>query len=232
MGQQRHIGELIEDLKRRLVETRNYSSKPGTRVNFPFHEFDLYPVIDPKVKRFKPKVNKEWTAMEVVDMAIMRRGGQEELAKQWGLRLPADYIAFCEAFDYYLLSMRNPISILDAGRIESQTTWKRRYYWHIPRSLPHRLFTFAQSVPTHGPLLPEERCEDFSFRWKPNREAPEVVHSNFARISEEVLLGPGGDEFVTDESFTAWLQRMIETDGYPLVPGRTEPGNGGTIRVK
>jgi len=48
-------------------------------------------------------------------------------------------------------------------------------------------------------------------------------------VGEPHLLGPEGDSCVTDADFTSWLARMIETDGYPLKPGRREPMNASCI---
>lgn len=46
-----------------------------------------------------------------------------------------------------------------------------------------------------------------------------VIVRDYVEINESELLGPRGDSYVTDQSFTEWLARILQTDGWPLAPG-------------
>ncbi len=217
------IEELIFTLKRRLTEVRKYRVRPDGCFAVPDTEYEMFQESDPQPTRIAPKENPSGTRVEMADIAIMGCGKQSKLAKKWGVNLPPDYLAFCSVFREYVLAGRNPIHILDLQFIE-ETAIGLRKSWNYPLSHPHRIVHFAEIVGVSGYFL---------FRWKPGVQLPEVLLlEDTALFSEPELLGPDGDSLVADASFSAWLVRMIETDGYPLMPGRTEPEFDALERVK
>jgi len=210
-------------MKQRLNEVRTYRAAPDACVAIPDQQYEILQGIDRQPDRIAPKVNKSRTRVEMADMAAMGRGGQGKLAEKWGLLLPPDYAAFCDVFKEYVLATRNSVHIHDCQIIE-ETTHNLRKGWHYPQNSPHQILYFAEIVELSG---------HFVFRWRPGRNTPEVLLAeDYGVIGEPGLLGGDGDLLVTDPSFSAWLTRMIETDGYPLMPGREEPEFDSLKRVK
>jgi len=219
----RTITELIGILKCRLQIRRAYRIKPDGFFSDLKSEYeDLQRrAYDPT--RHLPTLDDAKTTLEYADMAVLGSGGQEALAKRWGLALPDDYVAFCSEFKEYVLATRNPVYTERSKAIESITRGLREGR-DIPWKTEHRLFYFAQIVGT---------CGYFVFRWSKARKRVDIVLAeDYGEVGEPELLGKDGDSYVTDVDFTAWLQRMIDTDGYPLKPGRRESMNASLTRIK
>lgn len=207
------IEDLIHILKQRLSHHWTYRISPeGEYVTLKW-EFDDFQQRKPDPARFEPKFDSEAMTLEFSDMAVTGPGGQGSLARAWGLVLPKDYRKFCDTFDEYILATRIPVSILSAEAIE-ETTRLLRGGWGIPAEQEHRIFPFAEIVGA---------SDLFALRWNADLSQVDVVLAeDLGSVWEPVLTGEDGDSYVTDPDFTAWLERMIRTDGCPLKPGRRE----------
>jgi hypothetical protein len=154
------------------------------------------------------------------DIAIKGPGSQFDLAQRWGLKLPPDYLQFCEKFAEYLFAGRISIHLWDAPQIE-EYTHSLRLGHDFPTEAPHLLFQFAAPVG-----LPSF----FAMRWDSNRNFKDVVYCwDYGDVGEAELLGDEGGGFCSDTSFAAWLTRMIESDGSPLFPREKTPTSVGHI---
>jgi hypothetical protein len=149
-------------------------------------------------------------------------GGQAALGRKWNVHLPEDYLQFCSLYSEYVLAGLCSIHLECADQLE--ILCNVRDGWNVPKETPHRLFYFARVV---------GKCGYFVFRWSENYQKMDVVFAeDYGDIGEPGLLADDGDKYVTDPDFTTWLTRMLDTDCYPLVPGRREPMRAGLKRIK
>jgi hypothetical protein len=155
--------------------------------------------------------------MEYSDLCIRGGGDQAELAEELGFPLPDDYRFFCSIFREYLIGGRSIIRLYDADDIREEIAGVRDG-WDVPASEPVRLFYFAR--------LPAETAR-FALRRKPDGELDVVFSWDYGDLGEPVICSDQGDKFRCDVSFSAWLERMIETDGFPLFPGQLVPTSEG-----
>ena len=165
----------------------------------------------------KPAKGPKSGTVEYGDLCIRGGGGQEELAEELGFPLPDDYRFFCSIFREYLIGGRSLIRLWDADDIRDLIEGVRDG-WDVPRSEPVKLFYFAR--------LPDETAH-FALRRKPDGEVDVVFSWDYGDLGEPVICSDRGDKFRYDVSFSAWLERMIETDGFPLFPGGLIPTSEG-----
>lgn len=153
-------------------------------------------------------------------MCMRGPGTQEKLAAQWAVRLPTDYLEFCSRFSEYILAGRIPVRIMESDEIRDNDG--ARDAWDVPKTALRRVFEFARVV---------EEPAHFAFRWNEDCSRMDIVYSwDYGDIGEPILLGKDGDRFVSDQTFTAWLHRMLETDAHPLFPGKKIPTSSGWIK--
>ena len=81
-------------------------------------------------------------------------------------------------------------------------------------------------------LLYESPSNSASFISENFKKMDVVVARDCSVTGPKELLGPKGDQYITDANFTAWLTRMLDTEGYPLVPGKRELWRSGLKRIK
>ena len=215
--------DLFQRLEKRLKERRTYRINPTKGFEtlerqYTFLQRDHF---DPA--RIPPVVDDANNLFTCADMCVRGPGDQAALAKQWKLPLPADYLKFVPHYAEYILATRCPVLICPAAAVESGTLGARQGD-NIPEETPHRLFYFAWIIGDGG---------DFSFRWSENFKKMDVVVARDGSVTgPRDLLGPKGDRYVTDANFTAWLTRMLDTEGYPLVPGKRELWRSCLKRIK
>ena len=161
--------------------------------------------------------------MTATDLAVSGPGQQRVLAGEWGIELPHDYLSFCSAYSQYLFVGRASYVVWDEVSIRHQVE-SLRSGWGVASSTPLRLFPFAS--PAGEPAY-------FAFRWSSTTSQMDVVYCwDYGDVGEEHLLGAEGEAFVSDASFTAWLQRMIQSDGAPAFPGGNVPMASGMIEAR
>jgi len=165
----------------------------------------------------KPGKGPRRGVIEYSDLCIRGGGDQEELAEQLKFPLPDDYRFFCSIYREYLIGGRSLIRLWDADDIREEIEGVRDG-WSVPRSEPVKLFYFAR--------LPHETAR-FALRRRPDGEVDVVFSWDYGDLGEPVICSDQGDRFRSDASFSAWLERMIETDGYPLFPGGLIPTSEG-----
>lgn len=201
----------IDDLLLKLDERLKLRSHFG----FPSHNFEHY------VSNFQRDKNAlglpfmiHDDSFESSDMALLGPGDQRELGNELGLPLPEDYLKFCSRFEEYISVGQSAAHIWNATEAKDTVLTFRNILDIDPRA-PHRLFHFASIFDLTG---------FYSFRWSADYKKMDVVFVwDYGDVSVNDLLGPKGDRFVCDTSFTSWLSRMIETDGRPLFPGKRWP---------
>lgn len=214
---------LFKQLEERLFVRRTYRINPskGFETLARHHAFLQRDNFDPA--RITPVVDETKNVFICADMCVRGPGGQAALAKQWKLPLPADYLDFTHHYAEYILATRCPVRISPAATVETETLGAREGS-DIPEEAPHRLFHFAMIIGEPG---------DFIFRWSENFKKMDVVVARDCSVTgPKELLGPKGDQYITDANFTAWLTRMLDTEGYPLVPGKRELWRSGLKRIK
>lgn len=200
---------LFERLERRLVESREYPIVPKGYFAGLERSYAHFQREDPDPTRREAKWSPRKKTITYLDWCIRGPGTQRQLAEAMGLDLPADYILFCDRYREYLIAGRRPVHITAAEEIE-QTIVGLREGWDVPLSTPHRLFHFAQIV---------EETGNFAFRWSEDGKTMDVVVAeDFGVVGEPILLGPNGDRYITDRTFTDWLTRMLDSDCFPLTP--------------
>jgi hypothetical protein len=213
---------LFQRLEKRLKERRIYQIKPG---GFYFTLDQPYNYLQDKnydPNRKNSEFNPHSETVVFSDMCVRKPGTPEALGQKWGLNLPEDYLEFCSLYSEYVLAGRCAIHLESAEWLEKLCNV--RDGWDVPKETPHRLFYFARVV---------DECGYFVFRWSENYQKMDVVFAeDYGDIGEPGLLADDGDKYVTDPDFTTWLTRMLDTDCYPLVPGRREPMRAGLKRIK
>lgn len=210
--------ELIPLLEQRLEQGRQYTVAPGGYVtDFSQQVAQMQETRQPLLGSLPAAAGSRSV---YYDMAVHGPGGQELLAQTWGLKLPQDYAAFCTRYSQYLFAGRASYHLWQAADIEAQVVGLRQG-WGMAENAPHRLFPFARSVG-------ESAC--FALRWSSDLSSVDVVYCwDYGDVGEAHLLGHEGDRFVSDRDFTAWLTRMIESDGSPAFPQRHFPTSCGTM---
>lgn len=201
------IDELLLKLDERLKRRRKFDA--------PSDNFERYSRHLQANKHFlgKPPVIKA-EFFESSDMALVGPGDQMKLGLEFGLVLPEDYLKFCSRFEEYLLIGIAHVLIESAVGVKESVIGSRQAV-ELEKSFPHLLFNFAYPFDLSG---------YYAFRWSADFKKMDVVFVwDYGDVSVNDLLGPKGDRFVCDTSFTSWLFRMIETDGRPLFPGKRWP---------
>jgi len=214
------IKESIPLLEQRLKVTRSYEIPPNGVIATLEQDYKNQQRVDPLGERKKPIYHPRKKQITCSDMCVRGQGTQGKLAAQWGITLPADYLEFCSYFSEYLIAGKIPIRIMDAKEILGDDGF--RDAWDVSEAELHRLFYFARVVedPAH-----------FAFRWNEDYSKIDIVYSwDYGDIGEPILLGKDGDRFVSDQNFTEWLQRMLETDAHPVFPGKQIPTSSGWIK--
>lgn len=214
---------LFDQLEARLSNYQLYQVDP----NFGFIdlqlEFRYWQQLDFDPDRREPDFDENNNLLFCSDFCSRGPGEQEEVGRMFGIPLPADYLAFTERYSRYLLANRCPVELFPAKDIKNRIH-ALRISRHLDMQPPFRLFPFAE--PARDPSF-------FAFRWSPDYRKMDVVFcEDSSDYGEPELLGPEGDQYVTDASFTAWLQRMLDTEGYPFIPGKPDPLYGGLTRLK
>lgn len=207
---------LFERLERRLVESREYPIVPKGYFAGLERSYAHFQREDPDPTRREAKWSPRKKTITYLDWCIRGPGTQRQLAEAMGLDLPADFLLFCERYREYLIAGRCPVHTIAAAEIE-QTTVGLREGWDVPKTNRHRLFTFARIVDEPG---------HFFFRWSEDKKTMDVVvMEDYGMVGEPMLLGPDGDRYITDRTFTGWLTRMLDTDCFPLTPTLGEESN-------
>lgn len=201
------IDELLMKLDARLKLKSHFS--------FPSANFELYVS---HLQRDENSLGLPFiihdSSFESSDMALLGPGDQKELGIDLSLPLPEDYLKFCSRFSEYILMGLSAARIYKASEAKDSII-AARDVMDIDSKVPHRLFHFASVFDLPG---------YFSFRWSEDYKKMDVVFVwDYGDVSVNDLLGPKGDRFVCDTSFTSWLSRMIETDGRPIFPGKRWP---------
>jgi hypothetical protein len=209
-----NIETLLLKLEKRLTERRKFNNPTGNFIRY------LQRV--QKNERFlstPPIIDSQF--IKSADLALLGPGCQSELGIELGTPLPMDYLKFCSRFEEYLIVGFAHLEIWNAEEAKDSILSARDVV-DIPLTAPHRLFHFASNYDLTG---------YFSFRWSVDYKKMDVVYVwDYGDVSVNDLLGPSGDRFICDNSFTSWLSRMIETDGYPIFPGKRWPmADGGWI---
>jgi hypothetical protein len=201
------IDELLLKLDERLRTRRKFDAPSDNFVRYSRHLQG-----DKDFLGKTPIIKAEF--FESSDMALVGPGDQMKLGIEFGLPLPEDYLKFCSRFEEYYFVGFAHLHIWNASHAKD-TALTFRSIEDISQSLPHRLFHFASNYDLPG---------FFSFRWSADYKKMDVVYVwDYGDVSVNDLLGPKGDRFVCDTSFTSWLSRMIETDGRPIFPGKRWP---------
>ena len=212
--------KIILLLGKRLKTRRTYEIPTNGRVITLQQEYENQCAADPDTQRNQPVYHPRQKRITCSDMCINGPGAHAELCAQWGIIPPADYLKFCALFSEYIIAGRMPIRILCAQEIRDDDGI--RDAWDVPKSERRRLLYFARVV---------EEPAHFAFRWNDDCSKVDIVYSwDYGDIGEPILLGEDGNRFVSDLSFTAWLQRMLETDCHPLFTSRKIPTSSGWIR--
>ncbi len=201
------IDDLLLTLDERLKKRRKFDA--------PSDNFERYARHIQKDKHFlggTPIIKAE--SFESSDFALLGPGDQMKLGIELGLTLPEDYVKFCSRFEEYLLVGFSHGEIWNASEAKDSII-AARDVMDVDPKVPHRLFHFASVFDLPG---------YFSFRWSPDFKKMDVVFVwDYGDVSVNDLLGPEGDRYVCDNSFTSWLSRMIETNGCPLFPTERWP---------
>ncbi len=215
-----NICGMIPLLEQRLKTMRTYEIPPNGRLITLESDYENQQQLSPCDKRNKPLYRPRKKQIICSDMCLRGPGTQKDLAVKWGIPLPADYMEFCSLYSEYIIAGRNPIRLLDAEEIRGDESF--RDAWDVPETAAHRIFYFARVV---------EEPAHFAFRWNEDYSKMDIVYSwDYGDIGEPILLGKDGDRFVSDQTFTAWLQRMLETDAHPVFPGKKIPTSSGWIK--
>ena len=215
------LKKLIPLLDHRLRTLRTYEIPPDGFHTTLDNCYKIQHRIDPRDERNKPIYRLREKQIIYSDMCLRSPGTQKELAAKWGITLPADYLEFCLNFEEYIIAGKAPIRINNAEDVK-ETVLGLRDGWDVAKTNPFRLWYFARII---------EVCADFAFRWNEDYSKMDIVYSwDYGDIGEPILLGKDGDRFVSDQTFTAWLQRMLETDAHPIFPGKRIPTSSGWIK--
>ena len=211
---------MIPVLERRLSERRNYRIPPNGFISTLEQEYENLQVADPSEARESPTYLPRQKLLTFSDMCIRGPGGQTALAKKWRLSLPQDYFAFCKTYSEYVFAGRTPFRLLGADEIYSENGIREA--WDVPNAAPRRLFYFARVV---------DVAAHFAFRWNKDFNKLDIVFSwDYGDIGEPILLGRDADRFVSDQDFTSWLSRLLQTDGHPVFPGKRIPMASGWMK--
>lgn len=201
----------IEELLLKLDERLKLRGQFGS----PSANFELYVKHMQQDENFLglPFVIKK-KSFESSDMALLGPGDQDALGVKLNLPLPEDYLRFCSRFAEHIFVSLSAAHIWNAAKVKDVVLTFRDIIDLDPK-IPHRLFHFASIFDLAG---------FYSSRWSADYKKMDVVFVwDYGDVSVHDLLGPNGDRFVCDTSFTSWLARMIETAGRPLFPGNRWP---------
>jgi hypothetical protein len=147
-------------------------------------------------------------------------GGLKAVEDAFGITLPDDFIEFYSQWSQVLLVLREAYWIMPAGQIvEINKRWRGPNY----DKFPCNLVRFAQYFNESG--------QHFALRRKRPSSSwtVAVVDDSDYHVDDEDAGTDAQDYRTTDADFTAWLHRMLETDGTPWFPGHDEECK--TLRV-
>ena len=133
--------------------------------------------------------------------------GIRSVERKFEVTLPQDMHDFYRRWGSgYLVFLREyrlmPPSEIIEEVISFRTIRKER------ADMPKRMFRFCEL----------EDSNFFAVRQNWSNGDWEVIYADIGDTDQE-LQGEYGDSCVTDASFTAWLKRMVDTDGWPICPG-------------
>lgn len=212
------IIEMIPLLERRLKEMRTYElPRDDSFYTTLIQDYKKQQATQPSNSRNRPIYRPRKNQIVCSDMCLRASDSHNCLGSKLGISLPEDYVQLSSHFSEYIIAGRNPIRILDVEEICDDDGF--RAAWDVPKIAARRLLYFARVVgePAH-----------FAFRWNETGSKMDIVYSwDYGDVGEPILLGRDADRFVSDQTFTGWLQRMIETDAHPLFPGNKIPTSSG-----
>jgi hypothetical protein len=129
--------------------------------------------------------------------------------KKWGIELPGWMEEFYSQVTCGLLPMLNQIRIFSPE--EALTSEDERREACDELHLPYRLIRFADGAPDGS---------GFSLRQRLSDDTWEVIPSSIESSTEEYQSEDWEYVVEKDKDINAWLLRMLNTDGHPLMIGR------------
>jgi hypothetical protein len=131
--------------------------------------------------------------------------------------LPGDFLAFWRRWERAVLVLRSDYWLLSpAQMIEINTN----YAQYSPRCSghnggQHRLIRFAE--------IGEGSGDYAALRLQPGKSEWDVCYIGHEYWTESAELDLDNEKWGTDPNFTAWLDRLLKTDGWPTLPWLDDP---------
>lgn len=165
----------------------------------------LYPKSDFVLPEDGPVGSWGGPSLTVSHMLAPPSNGAKIIEETFSIRLPSDFLAFYSLWNEGLLLVRNPIKIL-APKDILELTAEIRDAQQAPYQLPFHTIRFGELNPSfHYALRFDSIAKDWEVALCASDETRDV---EFQSLEYESC--------ATDKTFTAWLHRMLDTDGAPL----------------
>ncbi len=144
------------------------------------------------------------------------RFGEEDLSlveRHFEVSLPESAHAFYREITECVLSLRNVLVVMSPADIITFEEEIRAVSTDKSGITPIRIIRFAHLIGTSTAFAFRKSCADE--RWRVTG-----ISSTCTRL--EVFHSSQADGFEDDEDIDAWMERMIRTDGFPLMVGNEE----------
>lgn len=190
-----------------LKERRAYDYT-DSHLEFIKREIKRMCVAYPEVEFFAPQPGPigNWSRPSAVvsNLAAPPREGLAELQDYLDAELPEDFKAFYEQHNEAFFLGRNAILIMNPGEM-IELSRNLRDAQEVSDEVPRHVLRFG-SLDTESYFL---------IRYNSRTKVWGVFFSSYSHRTDEELLEENMDKWVIDISFSAWLRRMVATDGSP-----------------
>lgn len=201
-------------LEQRLIETRSYDYTAG-HIEFIQRETgrmcQAYPGAFFPTFSDGPVGNWNCSSTTVSHVAAPPEEGIRSIEERFNIRLPADFNEFYRVHNEALIMTRNPVLIMNPEQIIAVSNELREAH-EVRKDLPRHIIRFGWlGTDSHFLLRYCKEANDW-----------EVMISSYSHATDAELQDRTAWGTPCDKSFTAWLRRMIETDGAPLHPDHAD----------
>lgn len=216
-----NAGEILKNVEN---EERVYSSEAYNLDN-------LQAMVDLYQKKHGGDWSRGWKLLSCGEADVyqtqhlVKHGGHGlgSVEKAFNVTLPEWAHSFYEEVDECTLSLRNIIAVMSANEIVDFERSLRDLHPDKEQINPVRIIRFAQVV---------GESNAFAFRRSVGDDKWRITFISSVDDRLESFYSKEFDGHEDDENIDAWMKRMIETDGFPLIAGDDFGSDYAAIRLK
>jgi hypothetical protein len=156
-------------------------------------------------------ISRDPNGPDVFETKHMIRFGPSDLTsveKHFGVSLPDSAHLFYQQVTECVLTLREPLVVLSPEAIIKHEEWHRDIYRQCDIDLPIQVIRFVK--------IPNEP-RDFAFRQNTKDKRWRVMHVSSTDDQPQFYHSSDCDGLEDDEDIDAWMERMLSSDGFPLL---------------